>query len=118
MKQIDFNDSWKFKVQGDGEWKSVTLPHDAQLLAARSKDAPGGSGHAYFPGGIYEYEKQIEQFENDYEEIKQTQVQCIDWQSFFEDAKGGSLSQRESYLALAEALICSNQQFIDFNKAF
>ena len=60
MKQIDFNDSWKFKVQGDGEWKSVTLPHDAQLLAARSKDAPGGSGHAYFPGGIYEYEKQIE----------------------------------------------------------
>lgn len=65
-----------------------------------------------------EYEKQVEQFENDYEEIKQTQVQRIDWQSFFEDAKGGSLSQRESYLALAEALICSNQQFIDFNKAF
>lgn len=51
MKKQAFNTLWHL-----GE-KSITLPHDAMIHEPRSKDAPGGSGHAYFPGGIYIYEK-------------------------------------------------------------
>lgn len=35
----------------------VTLPHDAMIHEKRKADAPGGSGHAFFPGGVYVYEK-------------------------------------------------------------
>ena len=54
MKKQSFNRNWTLKG------KSVTLPHDAMIHEERSADAPGGSGHAYFPGGIYEYEKSFE----------------------------------------------------------
>ncbi|NCB92094.1 MAG: glycoside hydrolase family 2 protein [Clostridia bacterium] len=60
MKRIDFNKGWKFRLQGEDKQKDITLPHDAQIGMERSKDAPGGSGHGYFPGGIYEYEKNFE----------------------------------------------------------
>ena len=30
---------------------------DAMITEERRADAPGGSGHGYFPGGIYTYEK-------------------------------------------------------------
>lgn len=51
MKKTFFNDSWLCNGQ------PVTLPHDAMIHETRSKDAPGGSGHGYFPGGVYTYEK-------------------------------------------------------------
>lgn len=35
----------------------VILPHDAMIHEKRQADAPGGSGHAFFPGGSYQYEK-------------------------------------------------------------
>lgn len=54
MKKQSFNADWLCNG------KPVTLPHDAMIHEVRSKDAPGGSGHAYFPGGVYIYEKQFE----------------------------------------------------------
>ena len=54
MNKHSFNQDWKCNGQ------PVTLPHDAMIHETRSKDAPGGSGHAYFPGGVYTYEKQFE----------------------------------------------------------
>lgn len=56
MKRISFNDDWLFCRQGS-EQKGVTLPHDAMLEETRSTDAKGGSACAFFPGGLYEYEK-------------------------------------------------------------
>lgn len=56
MKRYDFGKDWHFRTKESG-WKKVTLPHDAQLLDQRKPDAPGGSGHGYFVGNVYEYEK-------------------------------------------------------------
>lgn len=52
MNKISFNDNWTL----DG--RQIILPHDAQVLENRSKDASNG-GHGYFPGGIYTYEKKF-----------------------------------------------------------
>lgn len=51
MKKISFNSGWTCNG------RPVTLPHDAQITELRTADAPGGSGHGYFPGGVYTYEK-------------------------------------------------------------
>ena len=58
MKKVDFNVGWDFKTK-ETSLKNLTLPHDAQLLDGRSADSPGGSGHGYFVGNIYEYEKRF-----------------------------------------------------------
>ncbi len=63
MKKIDFGKDWKFRYT-NGTWLDVILPHDAQLLEKRQKDAPGGSGHGFFPGNVYEYEKRFIAEEN------------------------------------------------------
>jgi len=57
MQKKDFNDSWSFHKQGYTDVHTVTLPHDAMIHEAREPDGPGGSGHGYFPGGVYIYEK-------------------------------------------------------------
>lgn len=51
MKIQSFNNGWYCNGQ------PVILPHDAMIHEARLADAPGGSGHGYFPGGVYCYEK-------------------------------------------------------------
>ena len=50
MKKQSFNTGWLCNG------KSVTLPHDAQISEKRGSKA-SDSGHGYFPGGIYTYEK-------------------------------------------------------------
>ena len=50
MKKVSFNEGWRCNGQ------PVTLPHDAQIAEKRDPDVSDG-GHAYFPGGIYTYEK-------------------------------------------------------------
>ncbi len=50
MKKICFNQDWVCNG------RAVTLPHDAQITEKRRANT-GGSGHGYFPGGIYTYEK-------------------------------------------------------------
>lgn len=59
MKKIDFNENWLFRIQ-NSDWKKITLPHDAQLLDGRRSDAPGGSGHGFFDGNMYFYEKHFQ----------------------------------------------------------
>ena len=51
MKKTAFNTDWLCNGQ------PVTLPHDAMIHETRDAKSPGGSGHAYFPGGVYTYEK-------------------------------------------------------------
>ena len=50
MKKISFNTGWSCNG------KVVTLPHDAQITEHRGAKV-SDSGHGYFPGGIYTYEK-------------------------------------------------------------
>lgn len=57
MKAQRFHDNWQFWKQGCDERQTVTLPHDAMIHEERCADAPGGSAHGFFPGGVYFYEK-------------------------------------------------------------
>ena len=50
MQKQSFNRCWTCNGM------PVTLPHDAQITEKRGADV-GGSGHGYFPGGVYTYEK-------------------------------------------------------------
>ena len=50
MKTVSFNTDWTCNGA------PVTLPHDAQITETRGPETSNG-GHAYFPGGIYTYEK-------------------------------------------------------------
>ena len=56
------------------------------------------------------YENQKIQFQKDSEEIAETQIQIVYWDSI--DAK----NQSEALSLMADALINSEQKFIDFNK--
>ena len=58
MKKVEWNDSWIFKKQ-EGTECAVTLPHDAMLEETRDADCVTGSAGAYFPGGLYTYEKKF-----------------------------------------------------------
>ncbi len=59
MKKIDFNKNWLFNKK-DKEATVINLPHDAMILEDRNKDNSSGSAGAYFPGGVYEYQKKFE----------------------------------------------------------
>lgn len=50
MQKNTFNNGWTCNG------KAVTLPHDAQISEKRGADV-SNSGHGYFPGGVYTYEK-------------------------------------------------------------
>lgn len=63
MRKIDFNRNWTFKKTGEAKAVPVILPHDAMIQEVRSPENPSGSAGAYFPGGIYEYEKKFEVLE-------------------------------------------------------
>jgi hypothetical protein len=54
MKKTEFVRDWTCNGQ------LVSLPHDAMIHETRKPDAPGSSGHAYFPGGVYTYEKKFD----------------------------------------------------------
>lgn len=56
MKKVLFTDRWTYGLKGE-EKVAVALPHDAMQLQERHPDEKSGSGCAYFPGGIYTYEK-------------------------------------------------------------
>jgi hypothetical protein len=60
VKKQDFNTGWIFYKEDaahDGEKRAVCLPHDAMIEEQRDPASPGGSANAYFPGGVYIYEK-------------------------------------------------------------
>ncbi len=59
MEKFLFTKEWTFWKEEDSPKKqAVTLPHDAMIHEQRS-DAFSNAGHAYFPGGIYHYEKKF-----------------------------------------------------------
>ncbi len=60
MKRQCFNDHWVFYKRDSDSKLKVTLPHDAQIIEERDASAPGGSAHAFFPGGYYIYEKSFD----------------------------------------------------------
>lgn len=55
---MDFNRGWGFCKKG-GAKTVVDLPHDAMLTEERSKTCPNGDKAAYYPGGVYLYEKRF-----------------------------------------------------------
>ena len=57
MEKINFCADWQFAPKGK-PFVPVTLPHDAQILEERSQEA-SDSGHGFFPGGVYVYEKRF-----------------------------------------------------------
>ncbi|MCH5351317.1 MAG: DUF4982 domain-containing protein [Clostridiales bacterium] len=57
MQKIDFNDNWKYRRLNEGEWKGVTLPHDAMITEPRNYDSAGGTNTGRFEGHDYEYVK-------------------------------------------------------------
>jgi beta-galactosidase len=63
-----FNDGWAYRPKvsafaelsgASGDWTTVTLPHDALISMPRRADAPGGAAAGYFPGGAFEYRKDL-----------------------------------------------------------
>lgn len=57
MQKIDFNESWRYRRIGGGEWTDVRLPHDAQICEPRSPGSDGGVNTGWFEAFDYEYEK-------------------------------------------------------------
>lgn len=57
MKRQDFNQGWKYHKEGSDHLEAVTLPHDAMIHDTRDPESPGTHANAYFPGGVYIYEK-------------------------------------------------------------
>ena len=57
MEKLNFCADWQFAPR-DKAFEPVTLPHDAQIREMRAPDA-SDSGHGFFPGGVYVYEKRF-----------------------------------------------------------
>lgn len=57
MKKMNFCKDWLFRKQGAQESEKVSLPHDAMIHEHRDPGSHSGSAGAFFPGGVYEYEK-------------------------------------------------------------
>ncbi len=57
MPKICFNEGWRYRKEGAGSWKSVSLPHDAMLEEPRTAESAGGANIGFFEGHNYEYAK-------------------------------------------------------------
>ena len=49
--------NWVYYKEGSKYRQVVDLPHDAMIVEQRDPESLSGSAGAYFPGGIYIYEK-------------------------------------------------------------
>ncbi len=56
---VDFNRDWYFYKENTSEKKAVALPHDAMISENRYARCRSGVSGAFFPGGIYTYEKEF-----------------------------------------------------------
>ena len=74
MKQIKWNDGWKFWPDKDAfalvwntpeDAKDVTLPHDAMIEKAAYAESPNAGNTGYRDGGNYTYAKHLELPEED-----------------------------------------------------
>lgn len=53
MKRIDCNTGWTCNGA------AVTLPHDGMIGESRSPENPSGTAGAFYPGGVYQYRRQL-----------------------------------------------------------
>ena len=98
------------------EWYTITskLTEDFKFdtLFEEVKTSDDDSKY-YFDGNEVdkaEFEKQKEQFKNDYKVVTETQLKIIYWDSIEFETKSEAISK------MADKLVNSDQQFIDFNK--
>ena len=98
------------------EWNTITskLTEDFKFdtLFEEVKTSDDDSKY-YFDGNEVdkaEFEKQKEQFKNDYNAVTETQLKIIYWDSIEFETK------REAISKMADKLVNSEQKFIDFNK--
>ncbi len=63
MIKQNFMSGWLYSNK-NGEKRAVTLPHDAMIEETRVPDCLTGTGNAFFPGGVYTYEKEFDAPEN------------------------------------------------------
>ena len=82
MKKLSFNEKWTFYKKGENKRQTVTIPHDAMIHEKREPDCPSGSAGGYFPGGIYYYEKRLENVE----ELLGKHVELL-FEGVYKDAK-------------------------------
>ncbi len=59
MKKIRWNDGWNL-IEGNGECRKITLPHDAMQETGRDVQAPSGNSGAHYSGGHYTYTKSFD----------------------------------------------------------
>ncbi len=57
MKTYSFNEGWRYAHLDQGDWKEITLPHDAMIDEERSDEAACGVNGCWIEGKDYEYEK-------------------------------------------------------------
>lgn len=82
MRKIDFNRNWTFFRKGEEEKRRVDIPHDAMIHEKRRPDCASGSAGGYFPGGVYCYEKKIDNVE----ELEGRHVELL-FEGVYKDAK-------------------------------
>lgn len=114
------NDEGNYLIVNEGslrngpEWYLITstLSEEFKFDALFEKVVVDGADNRYYYNdnevNKTEFEKQKEQFKNDYREIKETQIQIVYWDAI--DAKNKS----DAISAMADALVNSAQEFIDF----
>lgn len=59
MRIISMNTGWRYAHLGRGDWREITLPHDAMLSEERTEDSAGGTNTGFFAACDYEYEKTL-----------------------------------------------------------
>ena len=98
------------------EWYTITskLTEDFKFdsIFEEVKTSDNDSQY-YFDGNEVdkaEFEKQKEQFQNDYKAVTETQLKIIYWDSIESETKSEAISE------MADKLVNSEQKFIDFNK--
>jgi len=116
------NDEGKYIIVNEGalrdglEWYMITSSLNDQFkfdtLFEEVKSSDDNIRYYCYGNEVdkVEFEKQKNQFKNDYKEITETQIQIVYWDTIDAQNKNDAVS------AMAEALVNSEQQFIDFNK--
>ena len=98
------------------EWNTITskLTEDFKFntLFEEVKTSDDDSKYYFYGNEVdkAEFEKQKELFKNDYKAVTETQLKIIYWDSIEFETKSEAISK------MADKLVNSDQQFIDFNK--
>lgn len=51
---------WQFRLDGDDEWRNVSLPHDWSVEGDFDREAPAGNDGGYLPTGRGTYRRQLD----------------------------------------------------------